>query len=166
VPDALDSTYRRHKQGLYALALSITQDRAAAEDAVHEAFVRLCRTKVQPTGDLTAYVIRAVRNAAIDHQRRAARRGRTDHAAASLFNGRASAADGPDAVGRAEQLDRLKQAVDRLPDAKRQVVVMKAFAGLTYQQMADVTGESINTLAARYRRALTSLRRAMESSHE
>ena len=68
----LGSIYSGHRQGLFTLALSITRNRHQAEDAVHEAFVRLCR-RPHSADEPTAYVYRAVRNAAIDQTRKRAR---------------------------------------------------------------------------------------------
>src|SRR4051795_7972904 len=71
----LEDIYARHRQGLFTLALSITRCAARAEDAVHDAFVRLCRRRsvsapVNGTGtasqpDPVAYVFASVRNAAV-----------------------------------------------------------------------------------------------------
>lgn len=92
-PDQLRELYASHRQGLFTLALSITRRQERAEDAVHDAFASLCRSRHSlPTaaaagidldnadgpgvaggrgvGDPVAYVYRAVRNAAIDHVRR------------------------------------------------------------------------------------------------
>src|SRR3954464_10297105 len=77
----LEDIYARHRQGLFTLALSITRCAARAEDAVHDAFVRLCRRRFvawwfSATGtarqpDPVAYVFASVRNAAVDLVRRA-----------------------------------------------------------------------------------------------
>src|SRR3954452_9099285 len=71
----LEDIYARHRQGLFTLALSITRCAARAEDAVHDAFVRLCRRRsvaapLEGTGaasqpDAVAYVFASVRNAAV-----------------------------------------------------------------------------------------------------
>lgn len=68
--DKLEAIYQDHRQGLYTLALSITRNPDRAEDAVHDAVVRLFRTDKKPTGDPVAYVFAAVRNAAIDIKRK------------------------------------------------------------------------------------------------
>ena len=67
----IEQIYRLHRKGLYTLALAITRHPESAEDAVHEAIVRLCRSDRSPTGDPVAYVFAAVRNAAVDQKRSA-----------------------------------------------------------------------------------------------
>ena len=66
----LERIYREHRQGLFTLALAITRCPQSAEDAVHDAFVRLWRSRLRPGGDPVAYVFASVRNAALDVLRR------------------------------------------------------------------------------------------------
>ena len=65
----IERVYAEHRQGLYSLALAIVGVREDAEDAVHEAFARLCRSPTNGMADPTAYVYAAVRNAALDRVR-------------------------------------------------------------------------------------------------
>ena len=81
----LEDIYRDHRRGLFGLALSVVREAATAEDAVHEAFARLARQKGPPDGDATAYVYKAVRNAAIDQARRRKARPTPTDDIASLF---------------------------------------------------------------------------------
>ena len=156
----LESLYREHRQGFYSLALSIVRDPQAAEDAVHEAFARLCRRVVPPEGDAVAYIFAAVRNAAIDLTRRDSRPAATHE---SIFDERTSKDGSPDGAAMVNERDRLlRQAVDELPDAQRQAVVMRLYAGLTFEQMAQAIGEPLSTVSTRYRRALDRLREVLE----
>jgi RNA polymerase sigma-70 factor (ECF subfamily) len=50
------------------------------------------------------------------------------------------------------------QALGELPPEQREVVHLKAFQGMTFKEIADLTGESINTVASRYRYATEKLR--------
>lgn len=153
----IETVYREHRRGLFALALSITRRGASAEDAVHDAVVRLCQGAHRIAGDPVPYVYTAVRNAAIDRYRKAQR---PTPQALSMFNG--APPDPAAAAIEAEQRDRLQDAVEALPDGQRQVVVMKTYAGLTFQQVGEVVGESANTVSSRYYRALERLKQAME----
>ena len=177
VRDVLEQVYRNHRQGLFTLALAITRCPHRAEDAVQEAMARLWQSPARPA-DAVPYVFSAVRNAAIDQTRRAATRRRLE--SASIFNGLAlspaslaagEGTSGPQAAAiTAEQHERLRGAVDALPQADRETVVMRIYGGLTFEQMAEALGEPLPTVASRYRRALETLSRrvrpAMEASHE
>jgi RNA polymerase sigma-70 factor (ECF subfamily) len=121
--------------------------------------------------DPVPYVFSAVRNAAIDQTRRAAVRHRLE--STSIFNGLPAAggpADPGTAAITAEQHEKLRLAVDALPQPEREAIVMRIYAGLKFEQMAEAMGEPLPTVASRYRRALEMLSRrvgpALEASHE
>ena len=58
----------------------------------------------------------------------------------------------------------LARALGRLPPEQREVVHLHAFEGWTFQEIADASEASINTVAARYRYALAKLRRELTGS--
>jgi RNA polymerase sigma factor (sigma-70 family) len=62
--------------------------------------------------------------------------------------------------------DELAAAVAALPEAQREVVALKIDAGLTFAEIAAVTGTSLNTAASRYRYALEKLRTALADQEE
>lgn len=149
----LEDLYVRHRQGLFLLALSITRCPAASEDAVHEAFVRLSEGRGAPEGDGVAYVFSSVRNAAIDQVRR--RRSEKENPA-SLYNGHAPS---PEVSALAAERDRaLRLAVDGLPLEQQEAVVLRVYADLSFEQIAEVCGAPLPTVFARYQRALEKLR--------
>jgi RNA polymerase sigma-70 factor (ECF subfamily) len=150
----LDRIWADHGQGLYTLALAIVRCPAGAEDAVQDALARLWRRRGPPSGDAVAYTFAAVRNAALAQRRR--RRRESAGAPVSIFNGRApDPLD--DAIG-AERDRRIRDGVESLPEAEREAVVLRVYAGLTFEQMAEVLGEPLGTVASRYRRAIERLK--------
>ncbi len=149
----LEQIYRINRQGLFSLALSITRCPDLAEDAVHDAFARLWRSKVKPKGDPVAYVFASVRNAALELTRR--RRPRP--APVSVFD--SDQVDPASAAIESEQQQLVRHAVDALPDEQRQVVVLRLHAGLTFQQIAETFAEPLQTVASRYRRALERIKK-------
>ena len=154
----LESIYARHRKALFALALSVTGNVATAEDAVHDAFARLCRTGLAHVDDPTAYVFAAVRHAATDQARRRPIR---EEPGCSLFK---EPSPGPllDAVS-AERDRLLAESIDTLPAEMREAVVLRVYAGLSFAQIAQVTGCPLQTVATRYRRALGRLRDQLEN---
>ncbi len=154
----LERIYREHRQGLYSLALSITRAADLAEDSVQEALARLWRSARQPRGDAVAYVFAAVRNAALEIGWKQRPRSGVP---ASLFD--AAPAD-PAKMALMDEQERLvRAAVDGLPIRQRQAVVLRVYAGLSFQQIADTLGEPLATVASRYRRALERIRSTVET---
>jgi len=159
--DLLERIYREQRQGLYSLALSITRHAHQAEDAVHEAFARLCRKTGAPHGDAASYVFAAVRNAALDQVRRR----RADAPTPDGLFDMEGREDG-DPVLRASEAERdelLRAALDELPERQREVVVMRIYGGLTFEQMSQALDEPLSTVSSRYRRALDQLRKSVET---
>jgi RNA polymerase sigma-70 factor, ECF subfamily len=159
VTGTIEQIYRQHRDGLYTLALAITRCPARAEDAVHNAIVRLCARRGKPTGDAVAYVFAAVRNAAIDQLRRGGPRSVDP---VSIFDVTDPTAAPPADAERVESDRMIADAVDTLDHDQREAVVMHLYAGLTFQQIAEALGEPLQTIASRYRRGLANLRPRLE----
>ena len=157
----IEAIYRRHRQGLYTLALSIAGRPEAAEDAVHDAVVRLCRSGSRPNGDPVAYVFAAVRNAALDSRRRPRRAGTV-----SIFDLPDAADDGrpvDESAGDGERDRLVADALQSLPPEQQEAVVLHLFAGLTFAQAAEAIDVPMQTMASRYRRGLAALREPLAS---
>ncbi len=158
VRDQLENIYRSHRQGLFSLAMSITGCRQLAEDAIQSAFEKLCRSAASPNGDIVGYVFASIRNSARDA---VASRKRTNGLRQSIFDEAP-----PNSISHinlednvlTEERDRiLRGAVQALNDDAREVVVMKIFAGLTFDAISEVLNEPAKTVATRYRRAIIKL---------
>jgi RNA polymerase sigma-70 factor (ECF subfamily) len=131
--------------------------RADADDVLQETFARLAAApdKLARVQNLTAYVFTVARNEAARLQARNAREHRRRAAldAADLY----CEASGDDPAAR-EAAEALFSALARLSDAEREVVELKTYGELTLQEIADVTGAPLGTVATRYRAALARLR--------
>jgi RNA polymerase sigma-70 factor (ECF subfamily) len=148
----------QHGTALVLLARQWVWDRADAEDAVQEAFVRFWRTR-QRARDPAAYLYACVRNCARHWQRTRIRQARREQAAArpeseaeSLFTG---------SLEEGERRAAITAALGNLPEAQREVLVMKIWGGLSFPQIALALGIPGNTAASRYRYALAKLREAL-----
>ena len=109
-----------------------------------------CTTASLPGSD-EGYLRRAVRNECYSALRRK-RRLPVESTDAFVLESVAASTDRPD-----ERLA-LQQAMRSLPPEQREVVHLKISEGLTFQEIADIAGESINTIASRYRYAMDKLR--------
>ena len=149
---------KQHGPALVLLARQWCPAGGDAEDAVHDAFLGFWpkRNRVK---DPTAYLYRCVRNAAIKRQRSASRRRRHERLAAQMPQAGWFTPSHEHEMDEDRQL--IEQSLAALPEAQRQVVVMKIWGGLTFNQIAQSADISINTAASRYRYALEALRKAM-----
>ncbi len=141
--------YDAHGAALYRYALMLLANNGAAEDAVQQVFASLLRSAPKLQRGLEAhYLRRAVRNECYSMLRRGARL----QADPRPLLERASGEQPND-----ERLA-LEGAIRTLPAAQREVVHLHVFEGMTLAEVADAAGESINTVASRYRYALARLR--------
>lgn len=142
--------YEENRQGLYAYALSLTRHPETAEDVVHIAIGKLLERPVLPWS-LKPYAYKCVRNAAVDEWRRQAPNadGQVD------FDAMPAASAGLEGQGLLELLFELKAE-------EREVILLKVINGLTLQEIAELGGRSINTVASQYRRGLEKVRALMQ----
>jgi RNA polymerase sigma-70 factor (ECF subfamily) len=129
-----------------------TRSEADAHDVLQEALVESWqRHGHAPPPD--ALVFATIRRRAIDLARREQRRERREQAAPQWF------ASNPEEPGFDAELE---SAVKALPPHLREVVVLKTWSALTFQEIAETLGIPLNTAASRYRYAVERLREALK----
>lgn len=150
---AFGTLVERHDAALLRFAWRLLGNRAAAEDAVQDVWLRLwqTRSRYRGCGQLRAYLMRLVRNRCLD----ALRGARRDCAIADTM---ASSSD-PATDARATALaDAVQCAIAGLPDAQRVVFVLSVDEGLTYRQIAEALKCPLGTVASRKYHAVETLR--------
>lgn len=131
---------------------------ASAEDIVQDAFVRFWRSPARNDADAHVQLFAMVRRTGLDLVRSTQRRAARERAAAVGEDDIVWFA--PDDVA-AERASEIQQALAQLPPEQREVVVLKIWGELTFEQIARSLEISPNTAASRYRYALEALRRLM-----
>jgi RNA polymerase sigma-70 factor (ECF subfamily) len=140
--------YQEHGPALLAYASALLRDPSAAEDVLHQVFLNVLRGRASIDGSAAGYLFRAVRNTALNHVRGMSREVELPDAGVWL--------ESPD--GSKETSMALQSALKRLPDEQREVVVLKIWGQLTFEEAANVVGISPNTAASRYRYGLAKLK--------
>jgi RNA polymerase sigma-70 factor (ECF subfamily) len=162
--DALAELYDRHTRPVYSLALRILQDQGEAEDIVQEVFSQAWRQASRydrSRGNVGAWLLTLARSRAIDRLR--ARRARPDHSAEAValidFADRAAPADLR--LVSAEQMARVRAALDALPMLQRVAVELAYYEGLTHAEIAARLEQPLGTVKTRIRMALIKLRESL-----
>ncbi len=138
-----------------------------AEDLVQDVYAETLERLSLVSGilNLPAWINALLTRRMIDawrHERVRSRLGETDVAEETLAEIIADTGlDPEDAFVRESLTDALNDALKALPEAQRQVVEAQVFGGLTFREIAEATGESIDTLMARKRYAIHNLARAL-----
>lgn len=137
-----------------------------AEDIVQEVFVRAFDgARTRPVSAVGPYLYRAVSNACIDFLRRRNRAALycEEVGVEELF----SAVQGPPETAQAaEELRRIESLLRQLPAEQAEAVRLRVFDALSLNEIADLTGCSINTVCSRLRYAFAKLRSALAQKQE
>lgn len=156
--DELRDAALEHLDALYGYALALSRDRAAAEDLVQETYLRAVRgaATFEPGSNLKAWLFVIMRNVWLNELRHA----RSGPRFVSLEDARPGAAPSDPYVEfrSKEACDDVRQAVLRLPDVYREVIVLRDFEELSYQEIASVLGCPAGTVMSRLGRARQRLR--------
>ena len=135
-----------------ALVLYARQWCRTPEDVVQEAFWQLTAQTDLPQ-NATAWLYRVVRNGAMNASRSAARRRRHESAA-----GQSAPPWFDDSDGQSLDADEVTKALEQLRDAQRETVVARLWGGLSFEEIAKLTGSSTSTAYRRYRAGIDALR--------
>lgn len=156
------SWFEAYGRKLLLFARQWATSAADAEDIVQEAFVRFWRSPHRATTEAHVQLFAMVRRAGLDHVRRHNRRNAREGAVAAEAETVAwFAATGLEAREREQHA---QDVLARLPAEQREVVVLKIWGELTFEQIARTLDISPNTVASRYRYALEALRRNLTPS--
>ena len=156
---AFNVLYERYCDRVYRVARSVCGDNCRAQEAVQEAFISIWRTRgdYEDCRTVAAWVLTVARNRAIDIARR-----NGPHPVHSAGDDRleeSPAAGAPaDQVVADDQARRLLSALDKLPDAQREVITLAFFGQLTHSEIAAHLKIPLGTVKNRMRLALDRLR--------
>jgi RNA polymerase sigma-70 factor, ECF subfamily len=154
--------FEQYGPKLLLCARQWTRSIADAEDVVQEAFVRFWRNQRQLGGSPAALLFTSVRRAAIDLARRDSRRGAREERADGGLENTAAMFETP--LEGDERRLAIEAALRRLPDEQREVLTLKIWGELTFEQIGDHLAISPNTAASRYRYALAALRETLTAA--
>jgi RNA polymerase sigma factor (sigma-70 family) len=162
---ALECLIARHKDKVFTSIYFIVRDQALAEDVFQDTFIKVIDTlrsgKYKEEGKFLPWVMRIAYNLCIDHFRRKKRTPAvTTSDGQDLFNLLDFAdSNAEDDVIRDQTRAKVRQLIDQLPEEQREVVVLRHYAELSFKDIAEMTGVSINTALGRMRYALINMRK-------
>lgn len=155
-PGAFQMLYFRYAQRLFPFLWRRTGTRETAEDLVQEVFIRLWRSRenLDPEKSIQAYLYRTAHHLAIDHLRKKIREVET---ASHLPEPRCAELR----ETAFEERERIRKAIDALPENQRLVFCLSRDEGLKYTEIARVMNISIKTVETHMNKALKKLRKSL-----
>ena len=169
---AFDVLLNRHKQSLYSYIYFTVKNRELAEDIFQETFIKAITTirqgRYTETGKFRAWISRIAHNLIIDHFRQEKNENTisNDDAPVDLLNN-SDLCDGTieDELVRMQITSDIRKLVSYLPTTQREVLEMRYYQDMSFKEIADQTGVSINTALGRMRYALLNIRRMAEENN-
>ncbi|MBI4328282.1 MAG: sigma-70 family RNA polymerase sigma factor [Chloroflexi bacterium] len=168
---ALRLLYERYARPVYSLALRMTDSTSAAEEITQEVFLKLWRRASSyrfERGRFGTWLLAIAHHEAVDHLRRS--RGQSQTVPLDVFlEGEHRGLSGSDHGG-SEEWERVavrhdvNQALDKLPDPLKQIVVLAYYEGLTQAEIAQRTATPLGTVKTRMRSALQKLKESLLST--
>lgn len=165
---AFDLLVDRYQNKMYTTIFLIVKDQKIAEDLLQDVFMKVVKTlnsdKYNEEGKFQPWVMRIAHNLAIDYFRKAKRYPTIMmEDGSNIFNSLSFAEENiEDQQVREDNIELVKRLIDELPETQKEVLIMRHYLDMSFQEIADKTGVSINTALGRMRYALIHLRKKMK----
>lgn len=169
---AFDILLERHQRRILNYIMHLVKDADVADDLFQETFVKVIMTikqgRYNADGKFVSWLQRIAHNVVIDHfrQEKAEATVSTDETDYNLLNRRELAEDTMEDIMVDNAIrDDIRALVKALPREQRQVLVMRYYGNMSFKEIAQRTGVSINTALGRMRYAVLNLRRMAAEHH-
>lgn len=165
--NGLEELIRRHKSKIYTSIYLLVKDSYLAEDIFQDTFIKVINTlkagRYNEEGKFLPWVIRIAHNLVIDHFRKEKRTPViTNIEGFDIFDVLKFYDDSIESKMVKEQTHRdLRRLIQLLPSEQKEVLIMRHYGEMSFKEIADITGVSINTALGRMRYALNNIRRMM-----
>jgi RNA polymerase sigma-70 factor, ECF subfamily len=168
--NALAILIKRHQSKIYGFIFSKISNRDIADDIFQDTFIKVIKTlksnSYNEEGKFLPWVMRIASNLVIDYYRRNKKmpmfRETEEFSIFSIMSD-----NSPNIENQLISLqieEDLKRIIDELPDDQKEVLVMRIYQDLSFKEISELTGVSINTALGRMRYALLNLRKVIEKN--
>lgn len=168
---AFEILLSRHKQSLFSYILYMIRNRDLADDIFQDTLIKAILTIKQgryiDSGKFRAWITRIAHNLIVDYfrQERNENTVSNDEYEFDLFNNFRLCEDNIEAtMVKAQVFDDVRKLVEYLPDSQREVLNMRYYQELSFKEIADKTGVSINTALGRMRYAILNMRKIADDN--
>ena len=165
---ALSSLISRHQSKIYGFIYSKISDRDITDDIFQDTFIKVIKTlksnAYNEEGKFLPWVMRIAHNLIIDHFRRNKKmpmfRETEEFSIFSIMTDNSMTIENQMITDQVEK--DLKKIIEELPQDQKEVLVMRIYQDLSFKEISELTGVSINTALGRMRYALMNLRKVID----
>ena len=169
---AISEIIDRYKKRVFDYIRNMVKSEALADDIFQETFIKIVKSlnenRYVESGKLLSWMLRIAHNQVIDYFRKT-----KSEAKVSYDNGEVNILNNKNLVEsnveehiiEKQQHQTIRRLVERLSDEQKEVVILRHYHGLSFKEIAEQTGVSINTSLGRMRYALINLRKMIEEEN-
>lgn len=164
--EAFDTLLKRHQDRIYNYILRVIKNEDIANDIFQDTFVKAITTirqgRYTDNGKFPAWITRIAHNLIIDYfrQEKSENLKSCDSEESDLLNRKELSEDTIEDIIITEQIhDDVRALIGQLPESQREVLTMRYYRNMSFKEIAEATGVSINTALGRMRYAILNMRR-------
>lgn len=165
---ALSTLIDRHQSKIYGFIYSKISDRDITDDIFQDTFIKVIKTlksnSYNEEGKFLPWVMRIAHNLIIDHFRRNKKmpmfRETEEFSIFSIMTDNSMTVENQMITNQVEK--DLRKIIEELPHDQKEVLMMRIYQDLSFKEISELTGVSINTALGRMRYALMNLRKVIE----
>ena len=167
---ALTILINRHQSKIYGFIYSKISDRDISDDIFQDTFIKVIKTlkmnSYNEEGKFLPWVMRIAHNLIIDHFRKNKKMPMfRETETFSIFSIMSDNVPNIESKLISEQVvSDLKKIIEELPDDQKEVLMMRIYQDLSFKEISEITGVSINTALGRMRYALMNLRKVIDKN--
>lgn len=168
--NCLSILIQRHQSKIYGFIYSKLSDRDVADDVFQDTFIKVIKTlksnSYNEEGKFLPWVMRIAHNLIIDFYRKNKKmpmvRETEDFSIFSIISDNSLNIEGQLICNQVET--DVQKIIEKLPEDQKEVVMMRIYQDLSFKEISDLTGVSINTALGRMRYALQNMRKVIEKN--
>lgn len=166
--EVFDTLVARHQQKLYNYIYSVVKDRDASDDIFQDTFIKVVNVLRSGTyreeGKFVQWIMRIAHNLIIDYFRKEQKiKCVRSNDEVNVFDVIGNFEDSIETTIIKKQISRdIRRLIKQLPEEQRRVLIMRHYADMSFKEIAEKTGVSINTALGRMRYALLNMRKMAE----
>lgn len=166
--EVLNTLISRHQQRLYNYIYSLVKDKDATEDILQDTFIKVVNVLKSGTyreeGKFVQWIMRIAHNLIIDYFRKEQKMKYVrSNDEVDVFDVIGNFEDSQETLIIKKQISKdIRSLIKELPEEQRRVLIMRHYADMSFKEIAEKTGVSINTALGRMRYALLNMRRMAE----
>jgi len=168
--DVLETLLNRHRDKIFGFIYSKVRNQELTEDLFQDTLFKVVRTlkkgKYNEEGKFISWVVRIAHNIIIDYYRKNNKMKKVyDTEDFSLFDIlHDHSLDAENQMIRKQMIKKIRVLIDMLPSEQKEVLKMRMYEDLSFQEISEKTGVSINTALGRMRYALINIRKIIEQN--